>query len=276
MSAAPTVTSTRTIPAHTDAQVVPVQEIFSSIQGEGPYVGVRQLFVRFAHCHLKCAYCDTPMVSDSGQAAWYPSPQALTPQWIENPLTPEALMVCLAPMLAASPHHSVSFTGGEPLLYHRLLKALMPQVRPLAKTYLETSGTQPDFLSQVIDATDIVAMDIKLPSSTGFDLPLADHQAFYALCHDHPRVETFIKLVVNEKTTLAELDAVRAIVTDANTPIVIQPETWLVAPPQTKQPHAKPTLKISPAKLIQLQDTLLQWFPDVRVVPQTHKMLAVL
>ncbi|MBN1405468.1 MAG: 7-carboxy-7-deazaguanine synthase QueE, partial [Candidatus Omnitrophica bacterium] len=36
-----------------------VLEIFSSIQGEGIYVGERQIFIRFAGCNLNCVYCDT-------------------------------------------------------------------------------------------------------------------------------------------------------------------------------------------------------------------------
>ncbi|HEX7627465.1 MAG TPA: 7-carboxy-7-deazaguanine synthase QueE, partial [Candidatus Methanoperedens sp.] len=37
-----------------------INEIFNSIQGEGPYAGMRQVFVRFEKCQLHCAYCDTP------------------------------------------------------------------------------------------------------------------------------------------------------------------------------------------------------------------------
>ena len=46
----PTVTETR---AH-------LVEIFASVQGEGPWVGERQLFVRFLGCNLDCVYCDAP------------------------------------------------------------------------------------------------------------------------------------------------------------------------------------------------------------------------
>ena len=36
-----------------------INEIFSSIQGEGPVVGYKQLFIRFCGCNLNCDYCDT-------------------------------------------------------------------------------------------------------------------------------------------------------------------------------------------------------------------------
>ena len=38
---------------------IKIKEIFESIQGEGPYVGYKQLFIRFCNCNLKCNYCDT-------------------------------------------------------------------------------------------------------------------------------------------------------------------------------------------------------------------------
>jgi len=36
-----------------------LSEIFSSIQGEGPYIGCKQIFIRFSDCNLDCDYCDT-------------------------------------------------------------------------------------------------------------------------------------------------------------------------------------------------------------------------
>ena len=49
--------------------MVKVKEIFASIQGEGPYVGYKQLFIRFCGCNLNCGYCDTEF--DANGAAAY-------------------------------------------------------------------------------------------------------------------------------------------------------------------------------------------------------------
>src|ERR671921_1006268 len=38
---------------------VQLSEIFTSIEGEGPYFGTKTIFVRMAGCHLNCHWCDT-------------------------------------------------------------------------------------------------------------------------------------------------------------------------------------------------------------------------
>lgn len=244
-------------------RTAPVQEIFSSTQGEGVYVGKRQIFVRFAHCHLKCAYCDTPMVSATGQCHLEAIPGSGETVLHPNPLTPDKLVELAAALWCQAKHHSISLTGGEPLLYHAFLAEALPQIQPFAPLYLETSGTQPEFFEAIFDWIDIVAMDIKLPSATKEAPRYAEHAAFYQLARQK---DCFIKLVFNESTSLEELDAVRQIVTDSNTPIILQPETSL----------ADRSVSIRPAHLFKMENYLSEYFSDVRIIPQTHKMLNVL
>ncbi len=261
--------NTPSLPVETSiiaGKTAPLQEIFSSIQGEGIYVGKRQVFVRFAHCHLKCAYCDTPMTSSNGQCNVEIKPGSGEMTDYPNPLQPNDLIGIIQGLLPQAKHHSVSFTGGEPLLYHQFLKAVFPAIQAVSKTYLETSGTQPQFLESVLPWTDVIAMDIKLPSSTGEAPQFDNHARFYTVTQQNPATECFIKLIFNEKTSLQELEAVRAIVTNRETPIILQPETSL----------ADRKVYIRPAKVFEVENYLAAHFSDVRVIPQTHKMLNVL
>jgi 7-carboxy-7-deazaguanine synthase len=244
------------------SKTAPLQEIFSSIQGEGIHVGCRQVFVRFAHCHLKCAYCDTPMTSADGLCHLETPPGSgqLTP--LPNPMTPQALADAILSLWPLAPrHHSVSYTGGEPLLYHGFLAELLPLLRLPA--YIETSGTQPEFLEPLLPWVTTVAMDIKLPSATQEPARYADHAAFYQLARQR---ELFVKVVFNEHTTPEELDAIRAIVTDPSTPLILQPETSLT----------DRLVHVPPAKMLWVESELSTHFQHVRVIPQTHKLLNVL
>jgi 7-carboxy-7-deazaguanine synthase len=265
------VPSTVAFPKRLQKTQAPVQEIFSSIQGEGFYAGCRQIFVRFAHCHLHCAYCDTPMTTPSGQCAveW----QAGSDSWeqLENPLQQDRLVGIIQQLLSTNgKHHSVSFTGGEPLLYSPFLAHVLPQIQQLGiQTYLETSGTQPHLLTPLLPFLDIVAMDVKLPSATKEAPRWAEHQAFYALLENNPIFSgrVFIKCVFNQTTTLAELSHLQSIVTNPNTVIYLQPETPLVGDTTV--------LTVNAQQMLTLQAGVSNWFTDVRVLPQTHKFLQV-
>ena len=47
--------------------MVRIKEIFESIQGEGPFIGYKQLFIRFCGCNLNCRYCDTDFDKESSK-----------------------------------------------------------------------------------------------------------------------------------------------------------------------------------------------------------------
>lgn len=183
--------------------------------------------------------------------------------YLENPVSVDTVLEVLHQLLAKTRHHSISFTGGEPLLYTTFLKALLPHIARSIPVYLETSGTQPDKLQEILPWVHIIAMDIKLPSATGEPMQLANHQRFYQLSQAR---ELFVKLVFSETTTNQEIQAVFDIVTDTKTPIILQPMTSLVTGENT----------VSAAKIFELEQFLSQHYTDVRVIPQTHKMLSIL
>ncbi len=240
-----------------------LQEIFSSIQGEGPYVGKRQVFVRFNACHLHCVYCDTPQRPAALQCEVEAIAGSGEKILIENPMTVAQVSEWIRHFALASRHHSVSFTGGEPLLYTAFLKELLPEVVPILPVYLETSGTQPDKLLEILEWVSIIAMDIKIPSATGEPMQLENHKQFYQVARSR---ETFVKLVVSSKTTVDEVAATCDIVTDKHIPVIIQPMTSLLTGENT----------VPPAKLFELESFLSRHFQDVRVIAQTHKMLSIL
>ncbi|MEM0952050.1 MAG: 7-carboxy-7-deazaguanine synthase QueE [Cyanobacteria bacterium P01_H01_bin.74] len=250
----------------TNSETAPVQEVFSSLQGEGVLVGKRQIFVRFAHCHLSCAYCDTPMQSvNSNCFVETPIASGAYAEY-KNPVAGESFLQLIEGLLAQMPHHSVSITGGEPLLYWRFLKQVLPELKQHLPTYLETSGTQPDFLAPLLPWLDWVAMDIKLPSATKEPPVFDKHQAFYQCLKQSPGLQCIVKIIFNTQSTQEEMQAVIDIVSERSTPIILQPETCL----KTGQ------LKFNAQHAMQLEKILTAVFDDVRVIPQTHKMLQVL
>ena len=245
------------------AQYAHLQEIFSSFQGEGPFVGQRHAFVRFNACHLSCAYCDSPALPLELPCRIDHVTGSI--ETLPNPVSTEQASQALQAILMRTKHHAISLTGGEPLLYTDFLQTVLPEWRQWAPIYIETSGTQPDRLAHIIEHVDIIAMDVKLASTTQQQCPIEAHRAFFELAVLADK-NIFIKLVVGETTTIDEVLQVQEIATSSETIVVLQPVSDLVSGRVT----------ISNNVLETLEKALSSYYQDVRVIPQVHKMLGIL
>ena len=244
----------------------PLVECFSSIQGEGVLVGLRQVFLRFSGCNLNCSFCDTPGMTAVPDACLL----ELTPGRrdffkVPNPVTLERVATLIESWTAAWPgiHHSISVTGGEPLLFGTLLEEWLPVLRKFLPIYLETNGTLPEALAPLIPHLDSIGMDIKLPSSSGCPELWDQHRAFLELA---AMKEVFVKIVVDQSTQDWEIQRSCAMIA------AVDPEIPLILQPMTRE---NGSIGITPLRTLELQE-LTSPLKEVRVIPQTHKFMGQL
>lgn len=238
-----------------------IVEIFSSIQGEGLYIGTRQVFVRFAGCNMTCAYCDTPESHSMVKEALIEcTPGKRDFSKIANPLSIECLAQYINSLLTLR-HHSISLTGGEPLCQVDTLIELAAKLN--APKYLETNGILFEQLSKILPQLDIISMDIKLPSIAGREY-WQEHYEFLRLASTK---EVFVKIVVTGQSSKNELQQAFELVASINKsiPVILQPVTPLNG--------CEPVL---PADMLLYQEQALSVLNSVRVIPQTHKFMGQL
>ncbi len=259
------------VPVLRATPVARLVEVFSSIQGEGVLVGHRQVFVRTYGCNLRCTYCDSPeTLKESGSPALCrveTTPGSWQFRTIANPVPLPDLTAIVRGYLA-EPHHSLSITGGEPLLHAAFFQNWLPEVRALGlKIFLETNGMLPEHLRRLLPLLDYVSMDFKAPSATGLSAAQTweRHREFLNVAQ---AANVYAKFVVTPSTTEAELDAVIETIASVNAsiPLILQPVT----------PFGYEPLPTDPARMIAFHARAARRLDEVRVIPQTHKMMHLL
>lgn len=218
-----------------------IREIFNSIQGEGPYVGTPQVFVRFCGCNLSCSFCDTDF--DPKKSKDY---------------TPHELLSKIEQFGEAL---TVSLTGGEPLVSVDFLEDFLPLLKSRGhNVYLETNGTLPDNLLRIIRYVDVIAADIKLESATGMPLNIENSKRFFSLGSDK---EIFAKVVFNDKITDKEISDCIEIARCANCEIILQPEM------------RGNDFAISHENRGRTFEKFYSLYKKVRLIPQVHKFMDI-
>lgn len=226
-----------------------ISEIFQSIQGEGPYAGFRQVFVRFYGCHMHCAWCDTPE-SIGDKPGQY------------REMSVRQVLDRIKTLWPAC--HSVSLTGGEPLLQADFIAELLPLLKKAKMpVYLETSGVLHKALSHVIKGVDIVSMDIKLPSSTKERAFWKEHEQFLRIAAAHKK-DVFVKAVISSKTQKKDVLQTARLLKN------IKKDILFILQPNTFDLH-----KGIVQKCDHFQRVCFKILPNACVLPQMHKFLKI-
>ena len=122
-------------------EMLTVNEIFYSIQGESSYAGFPCVFVRLTGCNLRCSYCDTTYAFSDGD---------------------ELSINKIMSEIGKYDCRLLQITGGEPLL-QKETKSLIDQANDAGYTVLvETNGS---LNIDPIAGEATIIMDIKCPGS---------------------------------------------------------------------------------------------------------------
>ena len=120
-----------------------INEIFYSIQGEGRWMGLPNIFIRTTGCNLRCSYCDTTQAYENG-----------TEKSIDEILKDISKFHC----------KKICVTGGEPLIQENISDLFLLLVNNGYLLCLETNGSK-SIESYIHFKNLFFSLDVKCPSS---------------------------------------------------------------------------------------------------------------
>jgi 7-carboxy-7-deazaguanine synthase len=120
-----------------------INEIFYSIQGEGKWTGLPNIFIRTTGCNLRCTYCDTKYAYKKG-----------TEKTLEEIIKELEKYKC----------KKICITGGEPLLQKEIFSLIDNLIKSNYKILIETNGSL-DISPTTNKKNLFISLDIKCPSS---------------------------------------------------------------------------------------------------------------
>ncbi len=232
---------------------VNLSEIFTSIEGEGILFGTKTMFVRLAGCPLKCHWCDTTyaLSFDSGTQYGLDEVKAM----ISTSLLPNT--------------YKVNFTGGEPLVQHEAVIEIARFIQEKGiRTYIESACFDSSRFAKVLPYIDICKIEFKMKDSGAVDGRHYDNLVRNELeCLEasiKAKKVTYIKVVVTNSTDPEEFAGLvarifKTVQGSKLAGFIIQPSHNVDEP--------------SLERLFSFYDAVYPFYPEVRIVPQMHKMI---
>ena len=109
---------------------IKVSEIFTSFQGEGPYVGTPATFLRLYGCNLECEWCDTDIST-------------------YEMLSVDDVAEILMTQMEFNNINLLVITGGEPTLQMEEIKRLIKELPEDIKIQMETNGLLFEYIPEI-------------------------------------------------------------------------------------------------------------------------------
>ena len=165
-----------------------INEIFKSIQGEGPNFGKPAIFLRTAQCNLKCTWCDTKYTWDWENYDYTKEVKEMTLEEIKEQI------------LDLEIKHLV-ITGGEPLLQQDDLADLLSFLKPDFYVEIETNCTilPNKMLTDLVDQWNVSPKT----ENSGNSLELYENDECYYFFANQENC--FFKYVVEDESDIPEI-----------------------------------------------------------------------
>ena len=109
---------------------IKVSEIFTSFQGEGPYVGTPATFLRLYGCNLNCEWCDTDIST-------------------YEMIYVDDVAEILINQMEFNNIETLIITGGEPTLQMEEVKRLIEELPDDIRIQMETNGSLFEYIPEV-------------------------------------------------------------------------------------------------------------------------------
>ncbi len=168
-----------------------VSEIFGpTIQGEGPSLGQRAMFLRLGLCPLKCSFCDT-------KYAW---PEAALKSMSNSAI----IKTMTEPSRRLGTNISLVVTGGEPLVQEVALVGLLKRLVTYQewRIEVETSG----IIAPSEDLRRCVDLFVVSPKLTNAGVLPSQYFSLDALRALHEEASSVFKFVVTNLEDLEEVE----------------------------------------------------------------------